>query len=143
MPSHALEFVEAAAVRRAAKAGRIEARVPVDRPLDLLTQHLVTIAAGGGFEEEAMKAEVRSTRAFHQLTDAEWSWALDFVTRGGEALRAYPEYRKVERDEDGTWRVKEPAIAKRHRMSIGTIVSDAAVNSGVHRHSTHRQSSIG
>lgn len=128
VPSHALEFVEAAAVRRAAKAGRIEARVPVDRPLDLLTQHLVTIAAGGGFEEEAMKAEVRSTRAFHELTDAEWSWALDFVTRGGEALRAYPEYRKVERDEDGTWRVKEPAIAKRHRMSIGTIVSDAAVN---------------
>ena len=128
VPSHALEFVEAAAVRRAAKAGRIEARVPVDRPLDLLTQHLVTIAAGEGFEEEAMKAEVRSTRAFRELTDAEWSWALDFVTRGGDALRAYPEYRKVERDADGTYRVKEPGIAKRHRMSIGTIVSDAAVN---------------
>ena len=128
VPSHALEFVEAAAVRRAARAGRVEARIPVDRPLDLLTQHLVTIAAGEGFEEEAMKAEVRSTRAFRGLSDAEWAWALDFVTRGGEALRAYPEYRKVERDADGTYRVKEPAIAKRHRMSIGTIVSDAAVN---------------
>ena len=128
VPSHALEFVEGAAVRRAARAGRVEARVPVDRPLDLLTQHLVTIAVGEGFGEEAMKAEVRSTRAFRDLTDAEWSWALDFVTRGGDALKAYPEYRKVERDEDGTYRVKEPAIAKRHRMSIGTIVSDAAVN---------------
>jgi ATP-dependent Lhr-like helicase len=128
VPSHALEFVEAAAVRRAAAAGRVEARMPVDRPLDLLTQHLVTIAAGEGFEEQAMKAEVRSTRAFRDLGEAEWSWALDFVTRGGEALRAYPEYRKVERDADGVHRVKEPAIAKRHRMSIGTIVSDAAVN---------------
>jgi len=128
VPSHALEFVEAAAARRAAQAGRIEARRPVDRPLDLLTQHLVTIAVGQGFEEEAMKAEVRSTRAYRDLADAEWRWALDFVSRGGEALKAYPEYRKVERDDDGTWRVKEPAIAKRHRMSIGTIVSDAAVN---------------
>jgi ATP-dependent Lhr-like helicase len=128
VPSHALEFVEAAAARRAAHAGRIEARRPVDRPLDLLTQHLVTIAVGEGFEEDAMKAEVRSTRAFRDLSDAEWSWALDFVSRGGDALKAYPEYRKVERDEDGMWRVKEPAIAKRHRMSIGTIVSDAAVN---------------
>lgn len=128
VPSHALEFVEAAAARRAAHAGRIEARRPVERPLDLLTQHLVTIAVGEGFEEEAMKAEVRSTRAFRDLSDAEWTWALDFVSRGGDALKAYPEYRKVERDEDGTWRVKEPAIAKRHRMSIGTIVSDAAVN---------------
>jgi ATP-dependent Lhr-like helicase len=128
VPSHALEFVEAAAARRAALAGRIEARTPVDRPLDLLTQHLVTIAVGEGFEEEAMKAEVRSTRAFRDLTQAEWDWALDFVSRGGEALKAYPEYRKVERGEDGVYRVGDAAIAKRHRMSIGTIVSDAAVN---------------
>jgi ATP-dependent helicase Lhr and Lhr-like helicase len=128
VPSHALEFVEAAAARRAAQAGRIEARQPVERPLDLLTQHLVTIAVGEGFEEAAMKAEVRSTRAFRDLTDAEWQWALDFVTRGGDALKAYPEYHKVVRGEDGIHRVPDAAIAKRHRMSIGTIVSDAAVN---------------
>jgi len=128
VPSHALEFVEAAAARRAAMAGRIESRTPVDRPLDLLTQHLVTIAAGEGFEEEAMKAEVRSTCAFRNLSDAEWGWAMDFITRGGDALKAYPDYHKVVRDEDGRYRVKDAAIAKRHRMSIGTIVSDAAVN---------------
>src|SRR5689334_6703504 len=128
VPSYALEFVEAAAVRRAALAGRIESRPPVERPLDLLTQHLVTIAVGEGFEEEAMKAEVRATRAFRDLTDAEWQWALDFVTRGGDALKAYPEYHKVERGDDGIFRVRDAAIAKRHRMSIGTIVSDAAVN---------------
>ncbi|HET9578182.1 MAG TPA: ligase-associated DNA damage response DEXH box helicase [Usitatibacter sp.] len=128
VPSHMLEFVEAAAARRAAHAGRIESRKPVDRPLDLLTQHLVTIAAGEGFEEAAMKEEVRSTAAFRALTEAEWQWALDFVTRGGDALKAYPEYRKVERGEDGLYRVNDAAIARRHRMSIGTIVSDAAVN---------------
>ncbi|HZZ92133.1 MAG TPA: ligase-associated DNA damage response DEXH box helicase [Usitatibacter sp.] len=128
VPSHALEFVEAAAARRAAMAGRIEARRPVDRPLDLLTQHLVTIAAGEGFEAEAMKAEVMTARAFRDLTDGEWQWALDFITRGGDALKAYPDYHKVVLDEDGRYRVKDAAIAKRHRMSIGTIVSDAAVD---------------
>ena len=128
VPSHALEFVEAAAARRAANAGRIEARLPVERPLDLLTQHLVTIAAGEGFEEAEMKAEVKTARAFRDLSDDEWRWALDFVTRGGEALKAYPDYRKVVLDEDGRYRVKDAGIAKRHRMSIGTIVSDAAVN---------------
>jgi ATP-dependent Lhr-like helicase len=128
VPSHALEFVEAAAARRAAMAGRIESRPPVERPLDLLTQHLVTIAAGEGFIEEEMKAEVRSARAFRDLTEAEWQWALDFVTRGGDALKAYPDYHKVVLDEDGRYRVKDTAIARRHRMSIGTIVSDAAVD---------------
>jgi ATP-dependent helicase Lhr and Lhr-like helicase len=128
VPSHLLEFVESAAARRKALAGRIESRQPVDRPLDLLTQHLVTIAAGEGFEAEAMRAEVMTTRAFAGLGDAEWQWALDFITRGGDALKAYPDYHKVVRDEDGRYRVKDAAIAKRHRMSIGTIVSDAAVD---------------
>lgn len=127
-PSHALEFVEAAAVRRAAQAGRIESRKPVDRPLDLLTQHLVTLAAGEGFDAQVLKDEVRSTRAYRDLTDNEWRWALDFVTRGGDALKAYPDYQKVVRDDEGIHRVKDAAIAKRHRMSIGTIVSDAAVD---------------
>ena len=127
-PSHALEFIEAAAVRRAAQAGRIESRTPVDRPLDLLTQHLVTLAAGEGFDADALKDEVRSTRAYRDLTDAEWQWALDFVTRGGDALKAYPDFQKVVRDDEGIHRVKDAAIAKRHRMSIGTIVSDAAVD---------------
>jgi ATP-dependent Lhr-like helicase len=75
-----------------------------------------------------MKAEVRTALAFRDLTEAEWHWALDFVTRGGDALKAYPDYHKVVLDEDGRYRVKDSAIAKRHRMSIGTIVSDAAVN---------------
>ena len=126
VPSHALEFVEVAAARRAAQAGRIESRRPVDRPLDLLVQHLVTIAAGEGFIEEELKGEVKATRAFRDLTDAEWQWAMDFVTRGGESLRAYPEYRRVE-EVDGWHVVRDAAIARRHRMSVGTIVSDASM----------------
>ena len=127
VPAHALEFVEAAAARRAAMARRIEARRPVDRPLDVLAQHLVTIAAGEGFVEAELKAEVLSTRAFRDLTDAEWRWAMDFVTRGGESLKAYPEYRRVE-EVDGWHVVRDAAIARRHRMSVGTIVSDASVD---------------
>jgi len=41
-------------------------------------------------------------------------------------LQAYPEYHKVV-PVDGVYRVTDDAIAQRHRMSIGTIVSDAAM----------------
>lgn len=127
VPSHALEFVEAAAARRAANARRIESRRPVERPLDLLVQHLVTIAVGEGFIEAELKAEVKSARAFRDLTDEEWRWAMDFVTRGGESLKAYPEYHRVE-EVDGWNVVRDAAIARRHRMSVGTIVSDASMD---------------
>ncbi len=132
VPTHALELVEAAAARSAAEARRIEARPALTcattLPLDTLTQHLVTCALGGGFRPEDLLAELRSTHAYADLTDAQWQWALDFVIRGGSSLVAYPEYHRVVADEDGVLRVPDRAIAHRHRLNIGTIVSDASVN---------------
>ncbi|HEU4537758.1 MAG TPA: DEAD/DEAH box helicase, partial [Polyangiaceae bacterium] len=49
VPTHALELVEIAAARRALAAAAVEARAPLDRPFDVLAQHLVTCARGGGF----------------------------------------------------------------------------------------------
>ncbi|MFN8896980.1 MAG: helicase-related protein, partial [Pseudomonadota bacterium] len=54
VPTHTLELVEAAAARRSALAGRVESRTPPSKPLDVLVQHLVTVALGGGFTPEAL-----------------------------------------------------------------------------------------
>jgi ATP-dependent Lhr-like helicase len=126
VPTHAFELVEAAAVRRAALAGQIEARPPVEKPLDVLAQHLVTVALGGGFRAGELLAEVRTARAYAALADEEWRWCLDFVVSGGGSLGAYPEYRRVV-EEGGVYRVADEAVARRHRQAIGTITADAAM----------------
>ncbi len=126
VPTNTLELVEAAAARRAAKAGRIEQRTAPDKPLDVLVQHLVTVALGGGFEPESLFAEVRGAHAFRELTRAEFQWALDFVEKGGASLAVYPEYHRVALV-DGLYRVPDRGIAKRHRLQVGTIVGDAAM----------------
>jgi ATP-dependent Lhr-like helicase len=126
VPTYALELIDNAAVRDAAAAKKIEAREGVRRPLDVLAQHLVTIAAGEGFVEEELKAEVKTTLAYQDLSEMEWSWCLDFVTRGGDTLKAYPEYRKIGLAQ-GRYLAVDKQIAMRHRASIGTIVSEAAM----------------
>ena len=127
VPTHAWELVEIAAARAATQERRIEARRPLRQALDVLIQHIVTLAAGPGFDEAGLLAEVRSTRAYADLSDRDWSWALDFVTRGGTALQGYPQFRRVARAEDGLMRVADSGIARRHRMAIGTITSDSAM----------------
>lgn len=127
VPTHALELLEAAAARRAARAGRIESRHPPRKPLDVLAQHLVTIALGDGFMAADLLAEVRSTHSYRDLEDTEWAWALAFVVNGGSSLYAYPEYHRVVCDAEGLHTVPDARIAKRHRMSIGTIVADSAM----------------
>ena len=87
----------------------------------------MTIALGGGFTSEALLAEVRSAWSYRELTAEEWQWALDFVARGGQSLTVYPEYRRVLMDADGVYRVPDAALGRRHRMSIGTIVSDSTM----------------
>ena len=126
VPTNALELVDVAAARDALVAGAIEARRPIERPLDLLAQHAVTVALGGGFRSHELLAEVRTTWAYRDLSDAEWSWVLDFITRGGHALHAYPEYSKVV-ERDGVYSVASRMVAMRHRLSIGTIVSESAM----------------
>ncbi len=126
VPTNTLELVEAAAARRAALAGRVEARRSPAQPLDVLVQHLVTVALGGGFVADELFDEVRGTEAYRELSREAFDWALAFVERGGDSLTAYPEYHRVAMV-DSLWRVPDRAIARRHRLQVGTIVSDAAM----------------
>ena len=126
LPTHALELVEAAAIKEAAKENNIESREPVIMVFDTLIQYLVTLAIGDGFDDKLIYEEVKNTHAFKMLLPEEWSWIMQFITSGGDSLTAYQEFKKVTKDEeDGLWKVKSRQIAMRHRLHIGTIVSDA------------------
>jgi ATP-dependent Lhr-like helicase len=127
VPTNTLELVEAAAARRAAEAGRVESRASPEAPLDVLVQHIVTVATGGGFEADALFDEVRSAPAYRALPREAFDWALRFCERGGDSLSAYPEYHRIIQGADGRWHVADPGIARRHRLMVGTIVSDASM----------------
>jgi ATP-dependent Lhr-like helicase len=127
VPTNSLELLEAAAARDAVRLREIETRRAPEKPLDVLVQHLVTVALGQPFLEQDLLQEVRAAWSYRDLSREEWEWALDFVGRGGQSLVAYPEYQRVQPDEAGRYRVENTAIARRHRMGIGTIVADASV----------------
>ena len=127
VPTHTLELIEVAAARDGLESGSIESRYAVTRPLDVLAQHVVTIAVGEGFVPAELLKEVRDTDAYADLPDDEWAWTLQFISNGGDALKGYPEYSKVVLSASGKWKVEDRGIAHRHRMSIGTIVSDAHI----------------
>ena len=126
VPTHAFELVEAAAAREAAAAGRIEPRQPVHEPLDLLAQHVITCALGEPFDADELFEEVRSAHAYRALSRASFDWALDFAATGGPALHAYDDFRRLTLH-DGRYAVPTDAVARRHRMNIGTVVGGGQV----------------
>ena len=109
----------------------MESRHAPQQPLDVLVQHLVTVALGGdrdgpGFDADVLYAEVCSAPSYAALPRESFDWALRFCERGGDSLTAYPEYHRIALQE-GRWRVPDRAVARRHKLQVGTIVSDASM----------------
>jgi len=125
LPTHSLELMEAAALKSAMTEGLIESREPMLLCFDVLIQYLSTLAISDGFYPEVLFPELRSTYCFREMLEDEWREVLHFITEGGVALQQYDEFRKVEVMEDGLFKINSRRVAMRHRLHIGTIVSDA------------------
>ena len=126
MPTNALELLEVSAMRRGLEQGLVEHRRPPQLPLDVLLQHLTSLACGPGFEPEQELATVRRCWSFRELSDSQWQWCLEVLEHGGRCLGAYPRYRKLVWQGD-RYRVVDKAIARLHRFNIGTITADRSV----------------
>ena len=124
LPTHSLELIEAAALKSAVEEQFIESREPFLLCYDVLVQYLCTLAVSDGFIPDIIWKEVKATHCFSEITEDEWQEMLYFITVGGNALQQYDEYKKVEVIE-GLYKITGRRIAMRHRLHIGTIVSDA------------------
>ncbi|HEY1202832.1 MAG TPA: helicase-related protein, partial [Niastella sp.] len=124
LPTHSLELVEAAALKSAVEETFIESREPMVLCFDVLIQYLSTLAISDGFKPNEILEELRSTFCYRDITHSEWMAILEFITTGGNALAQYDEYKKVEIIDD-LYRITSRRIAMRHRMHIGTIVSES------------------
>ena len=125
LPTHAIELVEAAALKRTVKGEGIEDRIPYLNSFDVLVQYLTTLAVSDGFYPEEIYPEICRTFCYQAMTREQWEWLLNFLVLGSQSLQTYDEYKKVEVMEDGLLKVSNRGVAMRHRFQIGTIVGDA------------------
>ncbi|MCP4978344.1 MAG: ligase-associated DNA damage response DEXH box helicase [Maribacter sp.] len=125
LPTHAIELVEASALQQAIKGNVVEDRIPYLNSFDVLIQYLTTLAVSDGFYPDGIFSEIKQTFCYQAMSKEQWQWLLNFIVLGSQSLQAYDEYKKVEVEENGLFKVNNRGIAMRHRFQIGTIVGDA------------------
>jgi ATP-dependent helicase Lhr and Lhr-like helicase len=125
--TQALELCEFAATRELAQAQQFEGRPALFLCMDVLAQHVMSMSLADGFVAEELFNEVRSSAAFASLAPAAWQQVLDFLLHGGQALDAYPQYRRLVRDSQGRYVPADSKVARRHRLAMGTITSQSMV----------------
>jgi ATP-dependent Lhr-like helicase len=120
VPTHALELLEASALREAIQLHYIEEKEPMILCYDAAVQFLLTLACGDGAKPEFVFKVLKNTYCFRDLSRSEWNDILVFCTTGGESLSAYPQYHKAVWEEH-VLKIVSKKILLQHRLSIGTI----------------------
>lgn len=127
VPTHALELIEAAGLRMAIKESELEDRIPYERSWDVLIQYLMTLAVSEGFYPEIIFKEIKNTFCYATMDVSEWHKVLYFLVNGSQSLQAYDEYQKIIVLADGKYIAEDRKVILKHKLSIGTIASDAMI----------------
>ncbi|MVZ66933.1 ligase-associated DNA damage response DEXH box helicase [Sphingobacterium sp. DK4209] len=123
VPTNSLEIIEGDSLKFAVKEKIVEQRIPYIRSFDVLTQYLMTLAVGDGFDPQQIFAEITQTHCFESVTQEEFDQCMGLLLHGGTSLKAYDDFHRLELI-DGLYKVTSRKLAMRHRLSIGAIVSD-------------------
>jgi ATP-dependent Lhr-like helicase len=122
VPANRFEVLECEAARAAARDGAQDAEGPAQLKRDVLAQHILGCAVAAPFQPDALYEEITSAWPYRNLTREDFGQAVDFVSNGGYALKAYERYAKLKPMPDGRLRLAHPRLAQAWRMNAGTIV---------------------
>lgn len=126
VPTHALELFEYMATELAIERGLKEDIIPPELSFDVLAQHMVTLAANEGLVPDEALEEVRTTYSYRNLQRYDFDHLLDFLTKGGRSLSAYPYYHRL-KELNGRYLVHDKRMIQQHLMNVGTITSDPSI----------------
>ncbi len=122
VPANRFEVVECRAALEAVYAHQLDGEPRGDGPLDVLCQHILIAAAAGPFDASQLFAEFRRAGPYRALTQDAFGDCLEFCATGGYAFRAYDQWQRLIRRDDGLWHLRDPRAARKIRMNLGTIV---------------------
>lgn len=125
VPTHALELISLLSLRLGLEKKCVESRTPLKLCWDVLIQFCNSRGCIG-FTFDELWTEVTSSYAFQNITPQELKWVITFLEKGGECLKAYPEFHKLSQ-EDGRYFMQDARQRQLHRMSMGTISSNPSI----------------
>jgi ATP-dependent Lhr-like helicase len=128
VPANRFEMLECQAAAEAVAENALDGDPARDGALDVLAQHIMGVACGEPFDEDALYAEVTRAGPYKSLSREDFDTVLAFVSDGGYALKAYDHFRRILNGRDGLWRVRNPQTALRHRLNAGAIIGPTVLN---------------
>ncbi len=123
------DLVEATATAQLVREAVLDPIQILEKPNDVLAQHIVGMAALAPIAVEEAYAVVRRAYPFRELERDEFEHVLEYLTGGGESLqRQYTGLFGKIAIADGMIALAHPRVTREFLVNIGTIVSEGFVS---------------
>ena len=127
VPGNRFEYLECQAACDAIAEDTLDGQPVYPGALDVLAQHVLGCACHRPFLPDDLYKEIITAAPYAELERRDFDDVVRFVATGGYALGNYERFRRLTLEEDGTYKLAHPRLARQYRMNIGTIIEAATL----------------
>ncbi len=135
VPANKFEIVECQAALEAVRDKDLDGEPIASGSLDVLCQHILLVACSGKILPAKLFEEIKQIGAYKNLTHEEFKECMGFCIDGGYALKRYEQWHRLKLDYSGNLILRDPRIANKIRMNVGTIQDTETLKVRTHRRS--------
>ena len=135
IPANKFEIVECQAALEAVRDKDLDGEPIASGSLDVLCQHILLVACSGKILPAKLFEEIKQIGAYKNLTHEEFKECMGFCIDGGYALKRYEQWHRLKLDHSGNLILRDPRIANKIRMNVGTIQDTETLKVRTHRRS--------
>lgn len=135
VPANKFEIVECQAALEAVRDKDLDGEPIASGSLDVLCQHILLVACSGKILPAKLFEEIKQIGAYKNLTHEEFKECMGFCIDGGYALNRYEQWHRLKLDPSGNLILRDPRIANKIRMNVGTIQDSETLKVRTHRRS--------
>ena len=135
VPANKFEIVECQAALEAVRDKDLDGEPIASGSLDVLCQHILLVACSGKILPAKLFEEIKKIGAYKNLTHEEFKECMGFCIDGGYALKRYEQWHRLKLDHSGNLILRDPRIANKIRMNVGTIQDTETLKVRTHRRS--------
>ena len=135
LPANKFEIVECQAALDAVRDKDLDGEPIASGSLDVLCQHILLVACSGKILPSKLFEEIKQIGAYKNLTHEEFKECMGFCINGGYALNRYEQWHRLKLDHSGNLILRDPRIANKIRMNVGTIQDTETLKVRTHRRS--------
>ena len=122
IPCNRFESLECYAAIKQIEQGILDGEVLKEGSLDVIIQYIVNRACCEPVTAKDIFQEVTSTYSYQNLTRPQFDSLFEFAINGGNSLKTYERYHRLQKILPTKYQVTSRFISQRHRQNIGTIL---------------------